>query len=164
VQTAQDAGAFGDQVIAPVRQQPQDRGLVLEGDRSQPPMVDRGGRHRAGVGQVGLAGAAGPQQASPGRQLGWYIHDRLAGDDQQLGDGPAQAAGALDRPASFRPDRRPGQQLLGGLGRGRHAQLAEQLAVGVERGSGQGALVGIDPDGDHGWPFVAAGWGPRRAA
>ena len=54
------------------------------------------------------------------------------------------------------PGGRPGQQLLGGLAGGGYAQLAEQSAVGVERSSGQRALVGIDADGDHGRPFVAA--------
>jgi hypothetical protein len=131
--------------------------VVLEEDRAQPPVMDRGGRDRGGVGQVGLAGAAGPQQPSAGGQLGRHVQDRLASGDQQLRDAAAQAGGALDCPAPFGPGGRPGQQLLGGLAGGGHTQLAEQSAVGVERGSGQRALVGIDADGDHGRPFVAAG-------
>ena len=156
VQAAQGPGAFGDQVVAAVAQQPEDHRLVLQGDRAQPPVVDSGRGDRAGVGQVALAGAAGAQQPGPGRQLGRHVQDLLAGGDQQLGDAAAQAAGALHRPPSLRPGGRPGQQLPAGLAGGRQAQLAEQPAVGVEGGGGQRALVGVDPDGDHGWPFVAA--------
>ena len=92
MQAAQDAGAFGDQVVTAIRQQPQDHRLVLESDRAQPPMVDRRGGDRAGISQVGLAGAAGGQQPGPSGQLGRHIQDRFAGGDQQLGDPAAQAA------------------------------------------------------------------------
>src|SRR5215213_1385500 len=86
VQPAQDSGAFGDQVVTAIRQQPQDHGVVLEGDRAQLPVVEGGRGDRAGVGQVGLAGAAGPQQPSSGGQLGRHVNHRLVGGDQQLGD------------------------------------------------------------------------------
>jgi hypothetical protein len=165
VQPAQGPGAFGDQVVAAVAEQSQDDGVVLEGDRSQLPVVDGGGRHRGGVGQVALAGAAGPEQPGPGGQLGRHIHNRLAGGDQQLGDAAAQPAGPLHRPAALGPLLGPDQQLGGGLTAGRQAQLAEQAAVRVQGGGGQGALVGVDADGDHGVAFRRGGQGlPRRAA
>ncbi|MDP9209580.1 MAG: hypothetical protein M3O65_14040 [Actinomycetota bacterium] len=156
MQPAQGAGAFGDQVITAIRQQPQDHRLVLGDDRAQLPVVEGGGGDRAGISQVGLAGAAGGKQPGPGGQLGWYVNHRLAGGDQKLGDAAAQATGSLDRPAPLRPGRRPGQQLLARLGAGRQPQLGQELAVGIQGGGGQRALVRVDPDGDHRWPFVAA--------
>jgi hypothetical protein len=157
MQPAQGPGALGDQVVAAVRQQPEDHGLVLEGDQAQLPVVDGGGGDRAGVGQVALAGAAGGQQPSSGGQGGRHVQDRLAGGDQELGDAAAQAVGPLHRPAPLRPSSRPGQQLGAGLAGGRQPLLAEPPAVGVKGGGGQGALVGVDADGNHWWPFVAAG-------
>jgi hypothetical protein len=53
MQPAQGPGALGDQVVAAVRQQPEDHRVVLEGDRAQLPVVEGGRRDRAGVGQVG---------------------------------------------------------------------------------------------------------------
>jgi hypothetical protein len=81
VQAAQDPSALGDQVVAAVAQQPQDHGLVLHGDRPQPSVMDRRRGDRAGISQVALAGAAGPQQPRPGGQLGRHVHHRLTGSD-----------------------------------------------------------------------------------
>jgi hypothetical protein len=161
MQAAQGAGALGDQVVAAVAEQPEDHRLVLPGDRAQPPVVDGGRSDRAGIGQVALAGAAGPQQSGPGGQLGRHIHDRLPGSDQQLGDPAAQATGALDRPAPLRPLLGPGQQLDRGLVGGRQPQLAEEAAMGVQGGGSQGALMGVDADGDHGVAFRRGGHGFR---
>jgi hypothetical protein len=119
VQAAQDAGAFGHQVIAAVAEQAEDHRLVLEGDRAQPPVMDSGGGDRGGVGQVGLAGVASPQQPGPGGQLGGHVQDLLAGGDQQLRDAAAQAGSALHRPAPLRPGGCPFQQLGRGLAAGR---------------------------------------------
>jgi len=134
-------------------------GLVLEGDRPPPPVVEgSGGGDRAGVGQVALAGAAGGQQPGAGGQLGRHVQDRLAGGDQQLGDPAAQAAGALHRPAPLRPGGRPGQPLGAGLAGGGQPLLAEQPAVG-SRAAVRVRLWGSMPVVITAWPFVAAGTG-----
>ena len=59
-----------------------------------------------GVDRVGLAALAGGEHPHPRRQLRRHIHHRLAVGDQPLGDVPADAVAALDRPDPV-PDRRP---------------------------------------------------------
>src|SRR5512132_244739 len=159
MQPAQSAGAFGDQVVAAVAEQPENDRLVLERDWAQPPVVEGSRGDRAGISQVGLAGAAGGQQPGPGRQLGRHVHDLLAGGDQQLGNPAAQAAGALHRPPSLGPLLGPGQQLGRDLAGDRQPLLAEHPAVGIQGDRGQGALVRVDADGDHWWPFRRGGTG-----
>ncbi|HET7517002.1 MAG TPA: hypothetical protein VFN05_04755, partial [Actinomycetes bacterium] len=61
MQPTQDPGAFSDQVVTAVTEQPQDHRVVLKNARAQLPVVEGGRGDRASVGQVGLAGAAGPQ-------------------------------------------------------------------------------------------------------
>ena len=59
-------GALTHQVIAAVRQQPQDAGVVLDADLAKPPGPKGGHGDRDGVVGVALAAVAGRQQPHPG--------------------------------------------------------------------------------------------------
>jgi hypothetical protein len=70
MQPVQSPGAFGDLVVTVVGKQPQDDGVVLGLDHPQPlvSLSHRGDGH--GIGDVGLAGAARPQQPGASGELG----------------------------------------------------------------------------------------------
>jgi hypothetical protein len=90
--------------------------------------------------------------------------------------GPARrrrpAAGRWAGPGRWRPRppsivraRRPPRPAVAGrLGPWSARQLAWAACCWSRARQRSGSAVGIDPDGDHGRPFVAAGAGPRRAA
>jgi hypothetical protein len=81
----------------------------------------------------------------------------LAVADQPLSQRPADAMGALHRPATLRSAFCPLAQLLVAVEGGGDTLLAEQLAVLVQRGGSVGGLVGVDADHHrHGAPFSRA--------
>ena len=55
---------------------------------------------------IGLAALPRGEHPHPRRQLGRHVHDRLAVGEQPLGQVPADALAALDRPHPLRPLRR----------------------------------------------------------
>lgn len=63
-------GAFGEQVVASIRKQPQHHGVVLGYNSAQPFLALGDGGHGGGVGGVGLAGAARAEQPRLRGQLG----------------------------------------------------------------------------------------------
>jgi hypothetical protein len=71
-------------------------------------LSDRGDRD--GIGDIGLAGVAGSQEAGSCGQLGRDIEDGLPGGDERLGDAAAEPVGALDSPLAIGPLRCPGEQ------------------------------------------------------
>jgi hypothetical protein len=78
--------------------------------------------------------------------------------DQPLGQGPADAVGALHRPTALRPAPGPLAQLLVAVNGGRDALLVQQPAVLIQRGRGVGGLVGVDTDGHrHAGTFLEGG-------
>jgi hypothetical protein len=97
---------------------------------------------------------------TPGGQLGRHVHDLLPVADQPLGQRPADAVGAFDRPTSLLPLSGPlAQRPIPHQG-GRNTLAIEQLAVPIERGRGVGGLVWVDPDGHrHGGTFLEGGQG-----
>jgi hypothetical protein len=84
-------------------QQVQHHRLVLDADGPQPGGATGGDRDRDGVVGVGLAAVAGGQHPHPGSQLGRHVQHLLAVGDQPLGERPADAVRALDRPMSVVP-------------------------------------------------------------
>jgi transposase len=103
VEPLQDAGAFVDQVVVPLGQQPQDRGLVLGVDAPQVVAEQGDLGDVAGIVGVSLAVAAGGQEPGPGRQGEGHIDHDLACGGRLLGEGSVQAAGAFDGEAAFGP-------------------------------------------------------------
>jgi hypothetical protein len=103
-------GALTDQVVAAVRQQPQDGRVVLEADLAKARGPKGGHRHRDRVVGIALAAVAGRQQPHPGGQLGRHVHHQLAVADQLLREPAAKAAGALHRPAALGPALGPATQ------------------------------------------------------
>jgi hypothetical protein len=96
-------GALTHQVIAAVREQPQDIGVVLDADLAEAAGAMGGHGDRDGVVGVALAAVAGRQQPHPGGQLGGHVEDRFAVADQLLREPAAKAAGALHGPAPLGP-------------------------------------------------------------
>ena len=86
VQPVQGLGTRGDQVVAPVRQQPQDRGLVLDVDLVQALAALGGQGDRDRVTGVVFAAVAGGQLPHPGGELGRDVDDLFAVGDQLLGE------------------------------------------------------------------------------
>ena len=84
--------------------------MVLELDPVEPPVVLSDRSDRDGIGDVGLAAVARPQEPRSCRQLGWDIQDGLPGGDELLGDAATEAGGALDGPLPIGPLRGPREQ------------------------------------------------------
>jgi hypothetical protein len=149
VEAVDPAGVLGDQVLAALGEQTHDRGVVLDLDAVEAPVVQCNGGDREGVGDVSLARTARSQQAGSRRQLRGDIENLLASGDELLGDTPSESGGALDSPLPRRPLGCPGEQ------RRRSGLVHDEpdrpmgLAVGLDRDGGQGALVGVDADRDH---------------
>ena len=86
-----------------------------------------------------------------GHQL-WRYSDDLFPDAEQVTLQPAgQVTAVFDRPSALRaepggPPHQPEMIFAGGADSG----LAERLAVVIDRDDGVGALVGVDPECDHG--------------
>jgi hypothetical protein len=108
VQPVQDLGAGGDQVIAPVRQQPQHHGVVLDVDLAQALAAKGGQGDRDRVTGIVFAAVASGQLPHPSGELGRHVDDLVAVGDQLLGEDPADPGGALDGPAPLRPALRGG--------------------------------------------------------
>jgi hypothetical protein len=100
MQPVDGLGAGGDQVLAALGQQVQHRCLVLDAD--PPEGGDTLGGDRDRVISVALAAVTDRQHPHLSGQLGRHVQDLLAVADQ-LGQRPADAMGALDRPAALRP-------------------------------------------------------------
>lgn len=74
VEAVEQAGAFGGEIVAALREQPQNDGLVLGGDDAQPAMMVRDCLgHRLGVVGVGLAAPPVGEQPDAGAQSGWDV-------------------------------------------------------------------------------------------
>ena len=135
VEAVDPARVLGDQVVSALGEQAHDRGVVLDPDAVESSVVQRYRSHRDRVGDVGLAGAARPEQSCACREFGGHVEDDLAGGDELLGDAAAEAGGALDSPLPLGPLGGPGEQ------------------------RGRGVLVHQQPDGLWGWP-----WGSTATA
>jgi hypothetical protein len=101
-----------------------------------------------GIERIGLAVVASIEQAYPGGEFGRDVNNMLAGFDQALGQWPASAVGALDRPQPIRPRlhvraHRCVPALVGG-----EAARPEQVFLSVDDLDGGRQLVGIDSDDD----------------
>lgn len=149
VESVEDAGAFVDQVVPPLGQQPQDRGLVFLNNGAQVMAKECDLSDVEGVPGIGLAVSAGGQQPGPSRQGGGHVDHVLARGDQLLGERVAQAAGTLDRETTVGPLLAPVHQLAEGSGVDDEPALGHLVAGGVDGDSGVGRLVGIDTDQDH---------------
>jgi hypothetical protein len=116
VETVDDTGPLAGQVVVPLGQQPQDRGLVLRGDLAQISAEERDLGHVESICGVGLPVPAGGQETCPGRQGGRHVNDILARGGRLLGKRPAETAGAFDREPAPRPLRAPVQKPTEGPG------------------------------------------------
>jgi hypothetical protein len=86
VQAVDAAGVLGDQVVATLGEQTQDRGVVLELDAVEAPVVLSYRSDRDSVGDIGLPGVAGSQEACACGQLGRDVEDGLPGGDELGGE------------------------------------------------------------------------------
>jgi hypothetical protein len=147
-------GALTHQVVAAVRQQPQDDRVVLEADLAKARGPNGGHGDRDGVVGVALAAVAGRQQPHPGGQLGGHVNDRFTLADQLLGEPAAKAAGAFHRPAPLGPALGPATQRTPARPGAGKSLLVNRFAALIQHGSGAAGLVGIDPD-DHTHPATS---------
>src|SRR6266849_2372794 len=140
------------ELIAAIRQEPQDAAVVLATDTPKIALALGHPGHAGRVDAVGLAPVAPSEQASPRRQGRRHVQHRLLARDELLRQEVAETGGALHRPGPVGPALGPAQEPFEhGLGRG-NPQLAEHATCFVERDGGVRRLVGIDPDRDHAQP------------
>jgi len=91
---------------------------------------------------------AGVEQPDAGNELGWDVDDVLAGLEQPLGEGTADAVGALDGPDPVLPGPSVGPHRgIAGLVGGEPTR-AEQFSWPSTTSIVADSLSGIDPDDD----------------
>ncbi|WUO09235.1 hypothetical protein OG985_47550 [Streptomyces sp. NBC_00289] len=132
MEAVDDAGAFVDQVIVPLGQQPQDRRLVLRLHLAQVVPEEGDLRDVQGVGCIGLAVPAGGQEPGPGGKGGGHVHHMLAGGGQLLGEAAAESFGTLYGEAVLGPPLAPAHQLPAGPCVDDEAALGELVSCGVD--------------------------------
>jgi hypothetical protein len=103
---------FAGHVVAAFRQQPQSGVIAFGDDGAQLLVTDGRVRDAGGICSVGLAAAAGVQQAGERGERGRHVDDVLAGRGQQLSDAASQTGGAFDSEAALRPAGGPVAQRL----------------------------------------------------
>jgi hypothetical protein len=133
------------EVVVPVRQQPQHRGVIHRGDPPQPAVPQRHDRRGPGVVRVGLVGATSVERPDPSRQCRRHIQHRLAGGDQLLCQQRTQPRGRLDGPRAGRKAGGETQQLVSLLSVRADPQLADHGLGAVEHRCGVSPLWGSIP-------------------
>jgi hypothetical protein len=134
------------QFLTVIDQHPQRFELDVIGQHPQPGRTDRDHGDRVRVMGVGLAVVAGVEQPRPCRQFGRHVDHVFTIGQQPLGQRPAGAVAALDRPDPVRPARdvlahRGIARLVGAEPTGcqHHLPLIDYL-------DRRRQLVGINPD------------------
>jgi hypothetical protein len=141
VDAVEQVGPGVSEAVAPVDQQPQGDRCIIGCNRAQTLGAQRRHRHAVRVDRVALAALTGGEHSRPGGQLRWHVDHGFAVGDQALGDVPADAVAALDRPD---PLRKPTAQ-------GEHRLVA--TAISAEPAAGQHRLPAVD-DLDRRRPLV----------
>ena len=131
-----------------LRQQPQDREVVLAPHHGERWSTQRRDRDRPSVVRVVLVRPARPQQPHPRRQRRRHIHDTLTRTDELLREQIAEPGRRLDRPPPLGEGLRPTQKQLELTLPRADVQLREFVFVVVDRARRVRQLVRIDPD-DH---------------
>ena len=148
VQLADLAGVLLADRAAPVDQQLQHLELLVGDDRAQPGHPGADQRDRVRVGGVGLAALPGREHPRPRGQLRRHVHDVLAVGEQPVGDVPADALAALDRPDPLRPRRDECQHRLVALDGGVEPATTDDGLVGDHHLDRDAAFVRVHPDHD----------------
>ncbi|GAA4978812.1 hypothetical protein GCM10025331_87010 [Actinoplanes utahensis] len=143
-------GAGPAEQFPPVDEQPQRHGGVVEVDLPQVVGAQRGDGDAVGVDRVGLAALAGSEHAGAGGQLRRHVEDGLAVGDQALGDVPADAAAAFNRPDAVGVFAAGGEHRLVAVAVGAEPALADRLLTLVHALDGRGAFVRVHADDDSG--------------
>jgi hypothetical protein len=132
-----------------IRQEAQHRGVI---DGSDPPEPAVPHRHHGGgacIVGVGLDGARRVEQPHPRRQARRHVKDGLTGSDELLGQQSTQPTGAFDRPGARLEPGGKGQQPIALVPVSDQPELVDHGLGPVENRGGVGALVRVDPDGEH---------------
>ena len=93
--------------VAAVRQQPQNRVMLLRDHTAEIGAMQGDGRDADRVDAVGLTAVAGVEKPGPCGQRRRDIDNGLTGGDESLCEQPTEPVGTLDRPNALRPSTRP---------------------------------------------------------
>src|SRR3954447_1159766 len=130
-----------------VGEQPQDRGVIVAFDTTQPTMTHPSECCRQGIVRIVLRGLRRAQQSHSCGQRWRDIDHPLTGAQELLSEQSTKPGGGLDRPHPlgiewFSPRQQPGRLMsIGGQCESRNG-----LFVAVNRDSCMGRLVRVDPD------------------
>lgn len=145
-QAVENAGAFGDKILASLGEQPENLGLLVWTNPSQAPITPGGERRKGRVQLIVLAPMADGEHPDARRELRRHINHFLFGTDQPLGKGPSQTVSTLDRPPTLGKTLRPPLQRLQASVIRPKLHVFQQFAVLIQDGDSIGSLVRIDPD------------------
>ncbi|HEX3306756.1 MAG TPA: hypothetical protein VHS32_10965 [Streptosporangiaceae bacterium] len=155
MQLVDQPGPVGGQVGAPLVEQRQHRGQVLDRDRGSVAGQRGHARRRGSVDHIVLATATARELPHPSGGGARHVIDLLTASGQPLREVAAQAAGVLHGPPPGLELGRPARQLaVPGKG-GVDLQRGEYpVRSRFERAGGMGPLVWINSDDDHERPPV----------
>jgi hypothetical protein len=148
VDAVEQVGAGVSEAVAAVDQQPQRDRHIIDRNLAQSLGAQRRHGDAVRVDRVGLAALANGEHPRPSGQLRRYIHVRLAVGDQTLGDVPADAVAALDRPDPLRIAPPEGEHRLVALPIRAEPAAGQQGLPIVDDLDRRGPLVRIHPDDD----------------
>jgi hypothetical protein len=129
---ADGLGPQPGEVVVPIGQQPQHRGVVHRGDLTQPAMAQGDNRRGPGIVRVGLVGTTRVEQADASRQRRRHINHRLADGDELLGEQRTQPGRRLDGPSTRREVGREAKQPLPLPPVNHDTQLADDALAAIE--------------------------------
>jgi len=135
-------------IAVPLRQQLQHTRVIIGVNGRQVVGAQGRDRDRTRIVRVVLLRPARAEHAHSRRANRRHADHVLAGSDELLREETAEAVGGLDRPRSLLETVSPLAQTDCPGRAGSHSGLVEDDFVAVDRDSGVGALVRVDPDGD----------------
>jgi hypothetical protein len=117
---------------AAIDHQAQRHRRVIDLDLAQSTATQPGHGHAVGINWVGLAALPGVEDPRPRGQLRRHVQDGFAVGHQALGDVPADAIAALDRPDPIRELPAGGQHRLVAVSVGTKPALRQDLLASVD--------------------------------
>ena len=146
MQAVEDSSTLGDQILAPLGEQPYGVDPIVRAYPGQASIAPGGECREGGVQLVVLAPVAYGEHPHPRRELGWDIHHFFAARGQPVGQSPAQTVGALYGPSPLGEALRPPLQSPQALAVRRELRTLQQFTKLIQCRNGIGRLVRIDPD------------------
>jgi hypothetical protein len=146
VQAVENPGAFGDQILAPLGEQPENVGLLIRTNLGEAPVAPGGKRRKGRIQLVVFAPMADGEHPHTRRELRRNIHHFLPGGEESLRERPTQTVGTFYGPSTLGKTLRPPLQRLQASPIRRELRTLQQFALFVQHRDGIGSLVRVDAD------------------